>query len=719
MRFSLLDLVVFSSYFLGIIIFGVIIAARSKTKSSGDFFLASKTLPWYVVGASFIAANISTEHFIGMVGWGFLYGMSVAQWEWGNVTTFTILIWIFLPFYMRGNVATMPEFLERRYNKWCRHIYALVMIIGLVIAMLGGVMFAGAKAMSIFFPQIPMTWAIILLAVGAGGYTIYGGLLSVAWVDLVQYVLLMIGGLLVLFFGLYHIGDFRVLIEQMPEKFLVIYPPTHEMIPFTGLVLGIFSVGIWYSCANQFMVQRCLGARSEWDARMGVVMAGFSKALLPFIVVVPGIIAFYVFQDRLSDGDQSWPFLVKTWLPTGVVGLVLAGLASAILSTLSAISNSSGTIFTLDLYKSILRPNADDRELHRVGRLSTAAALLAGSIIAIIISNYPGLTVFQIIQQVFFYIAGPTAAIFLVGIMWRRATPMAALWTLIIGFLVFLPLTKYLLFPYIWFLKPFDNFMHHSFVVFVFSCLVLIILSLFTKPKSDEELRGVIWSRKALGFLPEEKKLNRGIRNLTLWWGLMVLLLLSLYTFTHLQGMRTRWIEAENLSYSVQGGGQTRLQARSELAQKERFNLWTGRGQVLFTPDREGEALTFDIPLKKSGTYKLAALVTMGPDYGSFAADVNGRPAQLSYPMTFVTPGKNDHKVRIINTDLFQGRTNSGTGAGNSDALPDNLHFVHRITFGIFKFSGERATLSFIARDVPNGRSAFIGVDQIMLTRVK
>jgi len=336
MNLSIWDTLIFFGYFFGVVIFAIVVAATSKTKSSSDYFLASKKLPWYAIGASFIASNISTEHFIGMVGWGFLYGMAVANWEWINVATFTAMIWIFLPFYMRGNVSTMPEFLEKRYNKICRYIYAVVMIVGLVIAMLGGVLFAGAKAMNVFFPEIDIWMGILILAVAAGTYTIYGGLLSAVWADLLQFCLLMVGGIVVTIFGLYHVGGLGQLVESMPEKFIMLYSSKHEMIPWTGFS-GLLAVGLWYNCANQFMVQRCLGARSEWDARMGVVMAGFSKAFLPFIVVIPGIIAFYLFQSRISDGDQAWPFMVKQFLPAGLIGLVLAGLASAVMSTLRSI----------------------------------------------------------------------------------------------------------------------------------------------------------------------------------------------------------------------------------------------------------------------------------------------------------------------------------------------------------------------------------------------
>ena len=398
---------------------------------------------------------------------------------------------------MRGNVATMPEFLERRFNKACRHIYAVVMLIGMVIAMIGGVLYAGANAIHVFFPDVSVETAILILAVAAGTYTIYGGLLSAVWADFLQYILLMTGGLVVAAFGLHHVVGLGILVENLPEQFIMFFPAQHEMIPWTGLLMGTFSVGLWYSCANQFMVQRCLGARLEWDARMGVVMAGFSQALLPLIIVVPGIIALYLFHDQISNGDQSWPFLVKQFLPTGLVGLVLAGLASAILSTLAAITNSSATIFTLDLYHSILRPNASDRELLATGRISGCAVMVIGVVIAWIAANLEGVTVFGLIQTVFFYVAPPIAAAFLVGIIWPRATPAAATLSLLLGFLVYLPLAVMVLFPKIPALRPYDNFMHHTFAVFLMSGATLVLGSFLTKPKPREQLQGVIWTNNA------------------------------------------------------------------------------------------------------------------------------------------------------------------------------------------------------------------------------
>ena len=709
MQLTLLDGLIFFGYFFGVVIFAMTVAARSKTKnSSSDYFLASKKLPWYAVGASFVASNISTEHFIGMVGWGFLYGMAVANWEWANAITFTALIWIFLPFYLRGNVATMPEYLERRYNPACRYIYALVMIVGLVIAMLGGVLFAGAKALNVFFPMIPMEAGVLLLALAAGAYTVYGGLLAAVWADVLQYGLLMIGGLVVTAFGLYHVGGFNRLVECLPEKFIMLYPSTHEMIPWSGLVLGLLSVGIWYNCANQFMVQRCLGARSEWDARMGVVMAGFSKALLPFLVVVPGIIAFHLFQDRINDGDRAWPFLVSMFLPAGFIGLVLAGLTSAIMSTLSAITNSSSTIFTLDLYRQLIRTGANDRELHLVGRISAALIMVIGVGVALLLARLPGLTVFGLIQQTFFYMAAPIAACFLIGILWRGATAAGAIWAMALGFLVYTPLVRLVVFPRVPWLAPYDTFTHHTFAVLVGSAVTLVLVSWFTQRKTAAALEGVIWSRKALQVKGAEgERGNRGIRSLTFWWALMVASIAGLYTATALYGSRSEVREAEYTPHSV-SGGTAQLQRRGALPE---FNMWTGSGQLLFRPVADGDRLTFDLTLEEPGTYAIDLMITRGPGYGPFRVELNDEPVTIQYPETVQEAGR--FRVLMREVEVYPA---TPAQASTPETAPfSGAYRMHRLRLGEIGAENHRITLTLIAQSNGNGDS-LIGVDHLILT---
>jgi len=715
MQLSLLDAVVFVGYFLGVVIFGVTVAARSKTKSAADYFLASKKLPWYTVGASLIASNISTEHFIGMVGWAFLYGMAVANWEWAVFITFSLLIWIFLPFYMRGNVSTMPEFLERRYNKTCRYIYAVISIVGMVIAMLGGVFYAGGKALNTLFPEMSIMMSVFMLAAAAGIYTIYGGLLSAVWADLLQYCLLMVGGTVVTLYGLYYVGGIGELVDQLPEKFIMFYPPTHETIPWTGVAAGLFSVGVWYSCANQFMVQRCLGARSEWDARMGVVMAGFSKAFLPLIIVVPGIVAFHLFSGQLSDGDQAWPFMVKQFLPAGLCGLVMAGLASAIMSTLSAMTNSSATIFTLDLYQPIFRPKASDSELRLVGRLSGAAAMLVGVVIALILAARPSVSVFGLIQTVFFYVAAPIAAVFTFGILWRRATPLAGTLTLVLGF-AFIPIVRFVLFKDIPWLIPYDTFTHHTFVVFIFSIIVLITVSLLSKPKPAEELKGVIWTTSAFSLPKHEAALHRGFSNLTFWWVMMVSLIVVLYWITHSQGRNTRWFEAEDIPFTSSTDAEVRIQNRNEI---EDFNLWTGAEQVLFEPTADGDWLAFHLPVDRAGRYRIEAVVTRGPGYGDFGAHVNEVPAIIRYPVLKTSSEGRRFAVKEVESTLFEPSLNRLEESSHTEAISTpGSHVVQRIKLGEFDIEKGTTRISLVAQNVTAKRS-LIGVDQWMISRIE
>ena len=291
---STLNLTLFGVYLVGTVVLGLWVGRR-HANDARSYFLAGEGLPWYAIGGSIIAANISTEHFIGMVGVAYAVGFVVAQWEWGNVVAFSALIWIFLPYYIRGGLYTMPEFLERRYNAHCRYLFAVCCLVLWIVAQMAVVMLAGAKAMRGMF-DFDETATILALAALAGSYTIYGGLRSVAWTDFLQFVVMMIGGLVVAWVGLQKVGGLGALMQGAPEKFRIIYPATDKDYPWFGVWTLFLSVGIWYNCTNQFIVQRCLGARSEWDARMGVVFAGFIKVVLPLLIVVPGIVAL----DRKS-----------------------------------------------------------------------------------------------------------------------------------------------------------------------------------------------------------------------------------------------------------------------------------------------------------------------------------------------------------------------------------------------------------------------------------
>ncbi len=521
-----LDLAIFVIYLILNVALGLWVSRRGNTGARG-YFLGGERLPWYAIGGSIIAANISTEHFIGMVGVAYAAGFVVAQWEWGNWFTFSALIWIFLPYYLRGGIYTMPEFLERRYNPACRYLFAVASLALWIIAQMSVVMLAGAKALEGMF-DFPAIWTIVALAVIAGTYTIYGGLIAVAWTDFLQFVVLIAGGLIVTVIGLSRVGGVFALMHSYPERFKFIYPATDPNYPWFGVYMLFISIGIWYNCTNQFMVQRCLGARSEWDARMGVVFAGYMKIVLPFLVVLPGIVAFRLFPG-MKDPDQAYPRLVRELVPLGLGGVVMAGIASSLLSHLSSVLNSSSTVFTMDLYRPLINKDASDAGLVRVGRWTAFIILVGATLLAIWFTRGQH-SVFLLIQDVGAWIAAPISVLFILGVMWRRATAAAATFVLFVGF----PYTWFVqevLFKYVPFLMQFDNWLNRTFFVWA-SCMVfMVVVSLFTQPKDAATLDKIVWT-PAQAKLPEsERARNRGLRNLFLWWSVFISIMAVLYAY--------------------------------------------------------------------------------------------------------------------------------------------------------------------------------------------
>ncbi len=524
MTASGIDLGLFVAYLVATIALGLWVARR-RTTGARDYFLAGDRLPWYAIGGSIIAANISTEHFIGMVGAAYVSGFVLAQWEWGNWFTFSALIWIFLPYYMRGGIYTMPEFLERRYNRTCRYLFAVCSLVLWIVAQMAVVMLAGAKAMQGMFGFHPYV-TIIGLAVLAGSYTIYGGLVSVTWTDFLQFIVSMIGGILVAAFGLHAVGGLPALLDQHPGKFRFIYPATDPDFPWFGLYTLFFSIGIWYNCTNQFIVQRCLGARSEWDARMGVLFAGFMKIILPLLVVVPGIIAFELFP-ALDDPDQAYPLLVKTLVPVGLSGVVMGGLASALMSHLSSVLNSSSTVFTMDLYRPLLGSRSSELHLVKVGRCSAFVILVLATALALWLTRGQH-RIFTLIQDVGAWVAAPIAAVFLLGVLWRRATATAATFVLFFGF-PYTWIVEHVLLKHVEWLQPYDNWLNRTFIVWATCMLLVIGISYCSAPPDPARIRGMTWSLQTARLPESERHLNRGVRNLFFWWATFIAVMACLY----------------------------------------------------------------------------------------------------------------------------------------------------------------------------------------------
>jgi SSS family solute:Na+ symporter len=288
------------------------------------------------------------------------------------------------------------------------------------------------------------------------------------------------------------------------------------------------SIGIWYNCTNQFIVQRCLGARSEWDARMGVLFAGYMKILLPFLVVLPGIVAFHLFPG-LADPDQAYPVLVKNLVPAGLGGVVMAGIASALLSHLSSVLNSSSTVFTMDLYRPLLARDRSDERLVAVGRWSAFFILLIATSLALYMSRGRH-SVFLLIQNIGAWVAAPISVIFLLGALWKRATAQAATVVLVFGF-PYTALMEYVLFKQVPWLQRYDNWLNRTFAVWATCMVVMVAVSYLTPKPAEEQVRDTTWSKDFLRLPEKERATSGGLRSLALWWGMLVAVVFALYTY--------------------------------------------------------------------------------------------------------------------------------------------------------------------------------------------
>lgn len=499
--FGTIDYLVFALY-AGIIIFLGLFVSRTKKgqkKTAADYFLANKSLPWWAIGSSLIAANISAEQYIGMSGSSYAIGLAIASYEWiAALGLIVVAIWI-LPVFLRKGIYTMPQFLEQRFDNRVRVALATFWLLVYVFVNLTSVMWLGALALNTIV-GVPVFWGIIGLALFAAVYSIYGGLKAVAWTDVVQVVFLIGGGLLTTFLALKAIGGgngpvagFRYLMDEVPEKFHMIIHKGDLMVPdingsskdawtilpgLSVIIGGMWVANIAYWGFNQYIIQRGLAAKSVTEAQYGLVFAGFLKLLIPLIVVIPGIAAYLIAKDPghfglagadpITRSDQAYPWLLHNFVPAGIKGLAFAALVAAIVSSLASMLNSTSTIFTMDIYRTYFKKESSEDHLVKVGRIASFTAL----VIAVVCAQ-PLLgsldQAFQFIQEFTGFITPGVCAIFLFGIFWKRTTSNAALW----GVGLSIPVSFALMF-----FVPSIPFMNRWGVVFLILAAIMIIISL-------------------------------------------------------------------------------------------------------------------------------------------------------------------------------------------------------------------------------------------------
>src|SRR2546430_2769506 len=411
------DLAFIAIYFL--ILFGIAWWAALREKNvSSDYFLASRDVAWFAVGASLFASNIGSEHLVGLAGTGAGSGLAVGHFEWLACLILLLLGWLFVPYYLKSGVYTMPEFLEKRYNSAARTYFTWVSVIGYVLTKISVTLYAGGVVIRAVTGWNFYTAAIVLIVV-TGLYTIFGGLRAVVYTEVLQAIVLILGSVTLMAIGLSRVGGFSGLEAKVPAGFFSMWKPiNHPDFPWTGIVFGAPILGIWYWCTDQHIVQRVLAAQSISQARTGTIFAGYLKILPVFIFVLPGVVAAALFADIHSNPDSAYPTLVTRLLPDGIKGLVLAGMLPAPMSSLAPGLNARSTLLPRDVYRKV-RPPATRTQLVRVGRISAGVMVLLG-LVWIPFMKYISSQIYIYLQSVQAYIAPPIAACFLLGLVYRR-----------------------------------------------------------------------------------------------------------------------------------------------------------------------------------------------------------------------------------------------------------------------------------------------------------
>ncbi len=543
--FETLDWLVLAGYFA--ILFAVAFwVMAKKQKDSTDYFLAGRELGWFIIGASIFASNIGSEHLVGLAGSGATDGVAMAHYEL-HAWCLLVLGWVMAPFYMRSKVFTMPEFLERRFSSTARTVLSVISLVAYVLTKIAVGIFAGGIVFSVLLPEMYFLgmdsfWVgSILVIVLTGLYTILGGLRAVAYTEALQTIILIFGSILVTLFGLQALGgwsEFRAIVGPemlnlwkpiVPAGVEATWAPVRETgrlawyfndnYPWIGMLFCAPIIGLWYWCTDQYIVQRMLGAPDERQARRGTIFAAFLKLLPVFIFIIPGMICFALAKSGMNavisaemldaqgniirdNAQAAFPLLVATILPTGVRGIVVAGLLAALMSSLAGVFNASATLFTMDFY-SRLKPNSSQAQLVWIGRVATGIMVLIGLAWIPVIQGGKGL--YDYLQGVQAYLAPPIFVVFFLGVLLKRVNAKGCLATLIAGFLMGLfrlavdtPVKLsdnfvYMEGSFFWVINNIF-FQYYSLLIFLVCIAVMLIVSYMTEEPPGEKLRGLTFS---------------------------------------------------------------------------------------------------------------------------------------------------------------------------------------------------------------------------------
>ena len=493
------DLIIIVTYMLGILAVGVL-STRGLGRTASGYFLADRSLRWGMVGSAMFAANISTIHLVGLAASGYSDGLVWGNFEWMATFTLVLLGLVFAPFYFRSRISTLPEFLEKRYGPGSRVMLAFMAILAALFIHIGMSLYAGAAVFRQFF-GIDVVTSIVIISLVTGIYTILGGLKAVVVTEAIQSVILILGAVIVTAFavlalpshGIHTLAEFKAAVK--PDQLSMLQTRSAAGLNWYAIFLGYPILGIWYWCTDQTIVQRVLGSRTEKDAQHGALFAGLLKILPVFILVFPGVVGYVLFRDVIgADPNQTLPVLLVRLIPTGLKGVIAAGLLAALMSTIAAALNSSATLVAVDIIKRI-KPQTSDRAQVRIGQISTVVVML----LAMAWSTQGGryTSIFEAINTIASYLAPPITAVFLWGVFWKRGTRQAALTTLVAGFLI--GVVSFLIdLPVFGTEKVITHglgipFMMQAWWMFCLCSVIFVVVSLLTPRPDPETVAALTW----------------------------------------------------------------------------------------------------------------------------------------------------------------------------------------------------------------------------------
>lgn len=526
-QLTVLDTVIIVAETLFVVLIGLLAARKTKRTTEG-YFLASGTMPWWLIGAAFVSTSVSSEQIVGTVGAVYKGGMAVANWEWWCLPTYLLVLVFFIPLYLRNRIMTVPELLNRRFGPLCGAIYSWVMLLGYVFIFLPPVLYGGSLTLSQLtgWPE----WAVLTgMALLVASYTLSGGLGSVMWTDAVQCVMLVGGGIVLFFVALGHIpGGWSAMVAAAPDRFHLYRPPSDPEAPFLGLIIASVGVFLFYQSTNQVMVQRVLSARSTWDGMMGIIFAGFINLARPLVTCLLGLIVYHWLEvmhrgpSLLPDQqDQTFPYALAVFAPSGIRGVILAGFCAAVMSTVSALINSVATIFSLDVYRRFWRPQAQDRELITAGRMASGAALVLASCVAPAVAR---VGLFKYFQSGVTYMATPFISVVLLGIFWPRTNYAGALAGLAGGLLIQIVLPVGL-----WVAEVNLHWLYVGGIAQALTLMLILAVSIATALPPKEQVEPFRWRPSWLSAYDETGRRRPFWQQVRVWGGLYALAWCYLY----------------------------------------------------------------------------------------------------------------------------------------------------------------------------------------------